>query len=178
MAYNHEAAKRWLRENIKRSPRLQDIADAFDVPQETLRRYFFRHEGKSISQFIDDELLAAVQHELLTTQRCCNEIARDFNFSYETNAERWFKQRMGITMMEFRKSNGRQCGDVSCVDETKSEVGGQMAEFRNQRSTENRKEVLTLPRKILVIPAYLETVCVLALSRCIPQMITASDYRE
>ncbi len=167
MPYDHEAVKQWLRENIKRSPRLQEIADEFRIPPETLRRNFLRNEGKPISYFIDETRLTAVRDELRNKKRCCYEIAYDFKFRYETNAERWFERKAGMTMMEFRNRNGRECGDAGCVDEQQPEVRGQQkAESRKQKGL----HLVSSAQNLNI--AYFRK-----LSRPIPQMITASDYR-
>ncbi len=117
MQYDHEKMKRWLLENIGKSPCLQEIAGEFKLSPESLRKYFRQLERKPISKFLDEARLRQMQEKLLTTNRYCYEIADDFKFSNDANAARWFKRKTGMTMMEFRERNGAQCGDANCLDE-------------------------------------------------------------
>jgi AraC-like DNA-binding protein len=83
------------------------VAAHFGINERALHTEFLRKERTRIGAFISDVRLEAVKNILLTTDKRCFEIAHQFTFGREDVLSRWFKQRTGMTMQEFRLKNGK-----------------------------------------------------------------------
>jgi AraC-like DNA-binding protein len=108
MSIDTSLLKNWIRENPEKVVSAKIVAARFDVSVHTLYKEFIRKENVTIGRFIEDTRLEAVKHILLTTEKRGFEIAHEFTFGREDVLARWFKQRTGMTMGEFREKTGWQ----------------------------------------------------------------------
>jgi AraC-like DNA-binding protein len=93
----------WVRENIDRINCINDVANAFAMSPETLRRTFSRQEHEALGHFIKTEKISKMKELLRNTEKKCFEIALcDLGFRREDVAARFFKRATGVTMLEYR----------------------------------------------------------------------------
>ncbi len=105
MSIDTSTLKNWIRENPEKAPSVKSIAAHFGISVNTLQAEFLRKENVRIGSFISDVRLDTIEKILLTTGKRCFEIAQQFTYR-EDVLSRWFKQRRGMTMQEFRLKNG------------------------------------------------------------------------
>ncbi|MBX2990535.1 MAG: hypothetical protein KF749_05110 [Bacteroidetes bacterium] len=90
----------------------------------------------TLGQFVSDVRLEFVQQQLQTTEKACFEIASELRLRDDVLA-RWFKQRTGMTMEEFRRKNGKtqsQRGGVNLSDDNvMSEIANHYCKPKLQR---------------------------------------------
>jgi AraC-like DNA-binding protein len=105
MSIDTSILKTWIRENPERASSVKLVAAHFGISVNTLQAEFLRRENMRIGAFILGVRLKAVEEILLTTDKRCFEIAQQFAIR-EDVLSRWFKQRRGMTMKEFRMKHG------------------------------------------------------------------------
>lgn len=101
-----EGVKAFIRASIRRIRTIDDIAKAFNVSQETLRKDFVRGQRTTLSQFISETRVEEMKRLLSVTSQPCNRICLSGGFSREEVGERVFKRTTGMTMSEFRRTVG------------------------------------------------------------------------
>lgn len=106
MAIDTSMLKTWIRKNPGKAASAKVVAVHHGFPIDSLRKEFHRKEGMTIGRFVADTRLEFVQKVLLTTEKACFEIASELQLRDDVLA-RWFKQRTGMTMEEFRRKNGK-----------------------------------------------------------------------
>jgi AraC-like DNA-binding protein len=111
--------KLWIQRNIHTVRTLEEIAGAFDVQPNTLRKNFRKQEGKPLSAFLKEARVDAMKEMLKTSERCCFEIADHFQYAQDASAERMFKRATGMTMSEYRERHGNPCSKAACMDKRK-----------------------------------------------------------
>ena len=97
-----ERVKAFIRASISKIKTIDDIARAFNLSQETLRKDFVRREKTRLSQYVSETRVKEMKRLLVATARPCNAICHAVGFSREEVGERVFKRRVGMTMKEFR----------------------------------------------------------------------------
>lgn len=110
-----ERVKAFVRASMSQIRSIDDIAKAFNMSQETLRKNFVRLEKTRLSQFVSEARVEEMKRLLSVTAQRCREICLGVGFAREEVGERAFKRRVGMTMMEFRKagpirSHGKDSG--------------------------------------------------------------------
>lgn len=105
MSLDTSELKTWIRENPEKATSVKVVAAHFRMSVNTLQAGFLRKENMRIGRFILDVRLQAIEIILLTTDTRCFEIAQRFA-TREDVLSRWFKQRKGMTMQEFRTRHG------------------------------------------------------------------------
>jgi two-component system, response regulator YesN len=100
------ALKLWIQNNAHAVRTIGDIADAFGIKPNTLRKDFRRKEGKPLSAFLRETRVDAMKEMLKDSGKCCFEIADCFQYAQDASAERMFKRATGLTMGQFRERHG------------------------------------------------------------------------
>lgn len=108
-----ERVKAFVRESIHQIRSINDIATAFDISRETLRKNFVRYQKKRLSQFVAETRVEEMKHLLSVTRRPCNDICLAVGFSREEVGERVFKRKTGMTMKGFRNNLAMQIPEES-----------------------------------------------------------------
>ena len=98
-----ERVKAFIHASFNQIRSIDDIARAFHLSQETLRKDFVRREKTTLSRFLSDTRVEQMKQLLVKSAQPCNEICLIVGFSREEVGERVFKRRVGMTMKEFRK---------------------------------------------------------------------------
>jgi AraC-like DNA-binding protein len=111
-----ERVKAFVRASIRQIRSIDDIAKAFNLSQETLRKDFVRHEKTRLSQFVSEARVEEMKRLLSVTAQRCSEICLGVGFAREEVGERVFKRRVGMTMMEYRKSGQPQTREEGTGD--------------------------------------------------------------
>ncbi|HTI92129.1 MAG TPA: AraC family transcriptional regulator [Puia sp.] len=83
--------------------RLKVIAELFNVTQSYLGRYFKKHTGETIQQYIIHYKLKLVETRLKHSDMRINEIVTELGFTDESHLNRLFKKYKGISPAVFRK---------------------------------------------------------------------------
>jgi AraC-like DNA-binding protein len=116
-----QRVKAFVRSSFREIRSIRDIAKAFNISQETLRKDFVRVEKSRLSQFVTDARVEEMKRLLSTSDRHCREICLGVGFAREEVGERAFKRNVGMTMMEFRReralrSAGAEKGTEKGID--------------------------------------------------------------
>jgi transcriptional regulator GlxA family with amidase domain len=115
--------KKWIEANLKRIHTVDDVANALNVSNETLRKDFRRVQGESPWQFIRVRKVKKMKHLLVHTHWKCVSIALEVGMREESAAS-IFREITGQTMDEFRrlygnnKAKARAAGGVEGQNET------------------------------------------------------------
>lgn len=123
MSIDTSLLKNWIRENPEKAVSAKIVAAHFGINERALHTEFLRTERTRIGAFISDVRLEAVKNILLTTDKRCFEIAHQFTFGREDVLSRWFKQRTGMTMQEFRLKNGKYKENLLASEDSSSYFG-------------------------------------------------------
>jgi AraC-like DNA-binding protein len=116
-----ERVKAFVRASFRQIRSINDIARAFNVSRETLRKDFVRIEKSRLSQFVAEARVEEMKRLLSDSDEQCREICLRVGFAREEVGERAFKRKVGMTMMKFRKgallrSFGSDSGPEGRVD--------------------------------------------------------------
>ncbi len=97
---------RYIQENIYEPERLrvERISDTFGISKDYLGRYFRKHAGESLQQYITNYKLKLVEARLGHTNMRINEIVNELNFTDESHMNRMFKKHKGVSPSEYRKN--------------------------------------------------------------------------
>jgi AraC-like DNA-binding protein len=95
----------YVQENIHNSHylRLDAISDHFNISEGYLGRYFKKHTGESLQQYIINYKLKLVEMRLQHSDMRINEIVNELGFTDESHLNRLFKKYKGINPSAFRK---------------------------------------------------------------------------
>jgi AraC-like DNA-binding protein/mannose-6-phosphate isomerase-like protein (cupin superfamily) len=95
----------YVQENIYNSDqlRLDVISDHFGIAEGYLGRYFKKHTGESLQQYIINYKLKLVETRLQHSDMRINEIVNELGFTDESHLNRLFKKYKGINPSAFRK---------------------------------------------------------------------------
>jgi len=98
---------RYIQENIYEPEKLRTelISNHFGIAQAYLGRYFKKHTGESLQQYISNYKLKLVETRLQHSDMRINEIVRELGFTDESHLNRLFKKHKGINPSSFRKLN-------------------------------------------------------------------------
>lgn len=94
--------RQYIERNYREEIRLQDLAALVDMTPTSFSRYFSRHTGKSVSDYIIDVRLGHAAKQLLSGTRSVSEICYDCGFNTVSHFNRCFKRHKGCTPTEFR----------------------------------------------------------------------------
>lgn len=95
----------YIQENIYDAEKLKTeiIAGHFGIADGYLSRYFKKHTGESIQQYIINYKLKLVETRLQHSDMRINEIVNELGFTDESHLNRLFKKYKGLTPTAFRK---------------------------------------------------------------------------
>jgi transcriptional regulator, AraC family len=95
----------YIQENIfsPESLRASVMSNKLGIAQGYLGRYFKKHVGESIQQYITNYKLKLVETRLLHSKMRVNEIVSELGFTDESHLNRLFKKYRGLSPTEFRK---------------------------------------------------------------------------
>jgi AraC-like DNA-binding protein len=95
----------YIQENIYDAEKLKAdiIASHFGLADGYLSRYFKRHTGESIQQYVINYKLKLVETRLQHSDMRINEIVYELGFTDESHLNRLFKKYKGLTPTAFRK---------------------------------------------------------------------------
>lgn len=95
----------YIQENIYRQDSLKTnvIADRFGISESYLGRYFKKHTGESLKQYIITYKLKLVDMRLRHSNMRINEIVSELGFTDESHLYRIFKKHRGLNPTAFRR---------------------------------------------------------------------------
>ena len=96
---------RYIQENIYEPEKLraETIGDLFGFSKGYLSRYFRKHTGESMQQYIVEYKLRLVETRLGHSDMRINEIATELGFTDESHLNRLFKRHKRISPSDYRK---------------------------------------------------------------------------
>jgi AraC-like DNA-binding protein len=99
----------YVQENIYRAEqlRLDVISDQFGIADGYLSRYFKKHTGQNLQQYIINYKLKLVETRLQHSDMRINEIVNELGFTDESHLNRLFKKYKGVSPSIFRKQQLR-----------------------------------------------------------------------
>jgi AraC family transcriptional regulator, L-rhamnose operon regulatory protein RhaS len=83
--------------------RAEKLASQFNISESYLGRYFKKHTGENLQQYITNYKLKLVETRLQHSDLRINEIASELNFTDESHMNRIFKKHRGVNPSDFRK---------------------------------------------------------------------------
>lgn len=88
--------------------RVDSLSNHFSISEGYLSRYFKKHTGESLQQYITNYKLKLVETRLQHSDMRINEIVTELGFTDESHLNRLFKKHRGINPSEFRKQAVRE----------------------------------------------------------------------
>jgi AraC-like DNA-binding protein len=85
--------------------RADRLSAHFGISEGYLGRYFRKHTGESMQQYITNYKLKLIETRLRHSDMRINEIVTEFGFTDESHLNRIFRKYKGINPSEFRKMN-------------------------------------------------------------------------
>ncbi|NET38691.1 MAG: helix-turn-helix transcriptional regulator [Cyanothece sp. SIO1E1] len=92
-----------LENHIQDYQTVEEYAAQLQISRTHLNTLTRRHFSRSAKDLIHDRLLIESKKELLFSEKGIAEIAYDLNFSDQSNFNRFFKKKSGMTPSQFRK---------------------------------------------------------------------------
>ncbi len=99
-----ERARHFIDDNYDRSICLADMAAAAFMSSAHFLRQFKREFGLTPYQYLTERRLHAAQELLVTTEIAITDIVFAAGFGNRSAFSRLFKERMGVSPLEFRKN--------------------------------------------------------------------------
>lgn len=95
----------YIQENIYSPEKLRadQISDHFRISEGYLGRYFKKHTGENLQQYVINYKLKLVETRLLYSDMRINEIVTELGFTDESHLNRLFKKYKGVNPSTFRK---------------------------------------------------------------------------
>lgn len=97
----------WIRIHILQDISLQDVSHEFNYSREYLARYFKKHMGMSMQQYIYNLKLAKAKELLCESDKNIREIAEVLGFKDEKYFMKLFKRMEGTTPKQYRNAYNR-----------------------------------------------------------------------
>lgn len=86
--------------------RAEAISNEFGVSETYLGRYFKKHTGETLQEYLLGYKLKLIENRLLHSSMRINEIADEFGFTDKSHLNRIFKKYKGVNPGVYRKSGG------------------------------------------------------------------------
>ncbi|OOQ57304.1 AraC family transcriptional regulator [Mucilaginibacter pedocola] len=80
------------------------LAQRYNISESYLGRYFNKHAGETLQQYINNYRMQLVENRLLQTKMRITEIADEFGFTDKSHLNRLFKQYKQLSPGEFRRA--------------------------------------------------------------------------
>ncbi|MEN6425155.1 MAG: DNA-binding transcriptional regulator [Phycisphaerales bacterium] len=100
------AALRFIREHVREGIQVEDVAEATALSRRALQQRFRRVLGRSIHDEIKHSRIDHMARMLVSTNLPIGEIARLLQSTEMKNIARYFRQRTGLTPLQYRKKHG------------------------------------------------------------------------
>ncbi|QYK66147.1 AraC family transcriptional regulator [Paenibacillus sp. S02] len=100
----------YIKENYDQSLSLDSIAQVFSLSPEYLSRFFVKHVGMTLFQYINAIRLERSYRVLMNTDHSIIQIALEHGFPNEKSFARVFKKVFQATPHQYRKENKRHSG--------------------------------------------------------------------
>jgi len=84
--------------------RAEHVSDVFGISVSYLGRYFKKHTGKTMQDYIASYKAKLIENRLLHSKMRIAEIALEFGFADESHLNKFFKRQSGTTPSDFRRS--------------------------------------------------------------------------
>jgi AraC-like DNA-binding protein len=84
----------------------ETISNCFGISTTYLGRYFKKHTGESLQQYILNYKLKLIENRLLQSNMRIKEIADEFGFTDKSHLNKFFRKSKGISLMVYR-TNGK-----------------------------------------------------------------------
>jgi len=97
------AALRFIREHVRETVQVRDVAEAADLSRRALQQRFSKALGRSVHDEIKRSRVDHMARMLVSTNLSITEIARLFQCSGVNNISRYFRQHTGLTPSQYRK---------------------------------------------------------------------------
>ncbi len=101
-------AKKFIKDNIRSNIKTVEVATNVHLSTKQLNRLFFKYEGKSVFDYIQEKRCSAAKKLLLDKNRSLSEISEILGFSDEFYFNRFFRKNTGFTPHKFRLLNGEK----------------------------------------------------------------------
>jgi AraC-like DNA-binding protein len=97
---------RFIQSNIYDPSKLKAeyICDQFGVSVNYLGKYFKRHTGSTMQNYITKYRQTLIEHRLMHSDKRLNEIVYEFGFTDESHLAKFFKKNKGISPNAFRQA--------------------------------------------------------------------------
>ncbi|WP_184548429.1 AraC family transcriptional regulator [Mucilaginibacter sp. FT3.2] len=79
------------------------ISDNFSISEAYMGRYFKKHAGETLQQYITNYKTKLIEHRLQFSDKRLNEIAGEFGFTDESHFNKFFRKQKGSSPREYRK---------------------------------------------------------------------------
>jgi len=84
--------------------RAEHVSAHFGISVSYLGRYFKKHAGKNMQDYISSYKAKLIENRLLHSKMRVSEIAQEFGFSDESHLNKFFRRQTGATPSEFRRA--------------------------------------------------------------------------
>ena len=97
---------RYLQAHIYQPEKLKaaHVSDQFGIAEIYLGRYFKKHTGETMQQYVTNYKLQLIEHRLRHTNLRIGEIADELGFTDKSHLGRIFKKYRGVNPAEYRKA--------------------------------------------------------------------------
>ena len=85
-----------------------NIAKTFGISLTYLSRYFKKHTGKNMQDYITGYKTKLIENRLLNSTKRVSEIVDEFGFTDESHLNKFFKKQLGVNPSDYRKSQRPQ----------------------------------------------------------------------
>ncbi|HEY9194695.1 MAG TPA: AraC family transcriptional regulator, partial [Mucilaginibacter sp.] len=79
------------------------ISNNFNISETYLGRYFKKHAGETLQQYIINYKTKLIEHRLQFSDKRLNEIAGEFGFTDESHFNKFFRKQKGNSPKEYRR---------------------------------------------------------------------------
>ena len=100
--------KQYVETNLARIRGREDVAAAFNLPLNPLRKSFHEAEGQTLAEFIAEARMETAKRLLRKTNLRSKDICDAVGFARVDSGERAFKEATGLTMQAYRKRYRRR----------------------------------------------------------------------
>lgn len=83
--------------------RAKTISQEFGISESYLGRYFKKHAGETLQQYITNYKLKLIEHRLKHSDLRIREIAFNMGFSDESHLNKFFRKNKGVSPLAYRK---------------------------------------------------------------------------
>jgi AraC-like DNA-binding protein len=101
--------------HIPHQLRAEVISEHFQISETYLGRYFKKHAGETLQQYITNYRLKLVENRLLHSSMRIGEIADEFGFTDKSHLNRIFKKYRGTNPSDFKQGRAPARHGTACA---------------------------------------------------------------